>query len=149
MYEQPKLITDFHAPGYEFLSNFYPCKVEYEGLTYLSSEAAFQAAKTFNVHDRTRFTTMTPGVSKKEGRKLAIRPDWDSARFGVMWVILCNKFRQHQDLLIKLKATAPTYLIEGNMWHDNTWGVCFCDKCKVRHEGSSNWLGKLLMKARD
>lgn len=37
-----EVITDFENE-YEFLSNFYECSVTFEGLTYGSSEAAFQA----------------------------------------------------------------------------------------------------------
>ena len=31
--------------NYEFLSNFFPAKIEYEGLIYLNAESAFQAQK--------------------------------------------------------------------------------------------------------
>ena len=38
----------FMKNEFAFLSNYYPCTVEYEGLVYDSSEAAFQAQKTIN-----------------------------------------------------------------------------------------------------
>ena len=34
---------------YSFLSNFYQCTVTYDGITYGSSEAAFQAQKTLDI----------------------------------------------------------------------------------------------------
>ncbi len=40
-------ITDFEGEYY-FLSNFYESPVIYDGVQYGSSEAAFQAAKTFD-----------------------------------------------------------------------------------------------------
>lgn len=33
---------------YDFLSNFYPCDIKFEGLLYNSNEAAYQAAKTID-----------------------------------------------------------------------------------------------------
>ena len=43
----------------------------------------------------------------------------------------------------KLLATGNEKLEEGNWWHDNFWGNCYCPKCK-NIEGV-NKLGKLLM----
>jgi hypothetical protein len=37
--------------------------------------------------------------------------------------------------------------LEGNNWHDNTWGNCLCDKCKGI-EGK-NLLGNILMQVRE
>ena len=39
-------VIDSFSGEYDFLSNFYNCPVEYEGITYLNSEAAFQAASS-------------------------------------------------------------------------------------------------------
>ena len=60
---------------YRFLSNFWPVEVWYEGLKYLSSEAAFQAAKTDDVAKRKEFTTMKPGESKKSCQFVELRKD--------------------------------------------------------------------------
>jgi predicted NAD-dependent protein-ADP-ribosyltransferase YbiA (DUF1768 family) len=54
---------------------------------------------------------------------------------------------QDPKLRAMLLATGNEELIEGNTWHDNTWGDCSCDACKDI-EGK-NMLGKLLMKVRD
>ena len=74
MAEQAK-IDDFRGK-YFFLSNFYPCPVEYEGKTYQSSEAAFQAAKTTDDAEREIFTGLSPSQAKERGRSLALRDDW-------------------------------------------------------------------------
>lgn len=37
---------------YDFLSNFYKCNVEHEGVIYSSVENAFQAAKTLDLIER-------------------------------------------------------------------------------------------------
>lgn len=47
----------------------------------------------------------------------------------------------------KLLETGDAELIEGNYWHDNTWGQCYCPRCK--NKIGENHLGKLLMKIRE
>jgi predicted NAD-dependent protein-ADP-ribosyltransferase YbiA (DUF1768 family) len=92
------LIDDFHKPGCEFYSNFYPAIVLFEGLLYASAENAYQAAKTLDVEKRKEFQVMRPGQAKRAGRKLAIRPDWEKVRLGVMHQIVKDKFTRHRKL---------------------------------------------------
>ena len=68
-----------------FLSNFYETSVEWEGLIYPSSEAAFQAAKTLDQEDRKRFQTMTPVEAKREGYRITLRDDWEDIKLHVMY----------------------------------------------------------------
>ena len=39
-------VIDSFVGEYYFLSNFYPCSIEHDGLRYPSSEHAYQAAKS-------------------------------------------------------------------------------------------------------
>ncbi len=48
---------------YYFLSNFYKCKVTYNGITYQNSEAAFQAQKDLSRSEE--FASLCPGKAKK------------------------------------------------------------------------------------
>lgn len=126
---------------YAFLSNFYERKVEYNGITYGSSEAAFQAQKTKNTEERLQFATLTPMQSKRKGRKVALRSDWEEVKLAEMYHIVLAKFTQNPDLAEMLIATGDEELVEGNYWHDTFWGVC---------EGEGlNYLGKILMKVRE
>lgn len=127
---------------YRWLSNFYECPVEYEGLTYGSSEAAYQAAKTYDEDLREQFTHMSPREAKKVGKSgIDIRSDWDEDRFWVMHAIVTNKFRQNEHLKQKLLETGDKYLEETNWWGDTYWGVC---------KGiGENQLGAVLMMVRD
>lgn len=125
---------------YRWLSNFWHCKVEYEGQSYQSSEAAFQAAKTLDENKRQMFEHVTAGQSKKMGRKLELRPDWEKVKDDVMYNVLKCKFDQNTKLKEKLINTGDSELVEGNWWGDQYWGVC-------RGEGQ-NKLGKILMKLR-
>ena len=134
---------------YAFLSNFYICPVEYEGVVYPSAEAAFQAAKTLDPAIRDEFSILSPSQAKRKGRHLELRPHWEEIKRNVMLSIVRNKFKQNKDLAAKLLETDPEYLEEGNTWHDNTWGVCKCSRCQARDQVGLNWLGKALMKVRE
>ena len=126
---------------YAFLSNFYERKIEYKGITYGSSEAAFQAQKTIKPEERERFIGLTPMQSKRLGRKITLRLDWEEVKTQIMYEIVREKFLQHPDLAAMLVATKDEELVEGNYWRDTVWGVC---------DGvGENRLGKILMKVRE
>lgn len=125
---------------YFFLSNFYPCLVTYQGITYQSSEAAYQAQKTLDESIRKEFSKLDADSSKKAGRELELRPDWDEVKLEVMYEICKAKFTQNRELTTLLLETGNRKLIEGNDWDDKFWGVC-------DGEGE-NHLGKILMKIR-
>lgn len=133
------VIDSFFGP-YRFLSNFEPCTVEYEGMTYNCSEAAYQAAKTTDVSLRIAFTTMNGSKAKFAGQKLPIRADWNDVKVDVMYQIVKDKFSRNPELKEKLLSTGTLLLIEGNYWGDKFWGVC-------NGEGE-NHLGKILMRVR-
>ena len=113
----------------------------------MSSEAAFHAQKTIDNGQRKQFTTLTPSASKKLGRKITLRSDWEQVKNIIMCEICRAKFDQNEDLAEKLLATGDEYLEEGTYWHDNCWGNCYCDKCK--NITGENRLGKILMQIRE
>lgn len=131
----------------DFLSNFYPCKITFEGMTYLNSEAAFQAAKTLDMDERLKFTNLNPSEAKKRGRRVELRPDWEEVKETIILEILRDKFGPHNQVMMhRLLMTKDEELIEGNCWHDNYWGSCSCSKCKDK---GKNRLGILLMQVRE
>jgi ribA/ribD-fused uncharacterized protein len=132
---------------YAFLSNFYERDVTYNGLTYKNSEAAFHAQKTLDETERKQFTNLNPSASKKLGRKITLRSDWESVKTKIMYEICYAKFIQNSDLRAKLLATGDEYLEEGTYWHDNCWGNCYCEKCK--NIAGENRLGAILMEIRE
>lgn len=123
-----------------FLSNFYEAPVEYEGLTYQNSEAAYQAQKCADPKDREVFTAMNPAEAKKAGRAVTLRKDWEDVKIAVMTGVVRAKFEQNPDLAEMLLATKDAYLEEGNDWGDRVWGT-------VNGEGANN-LGIILMDTR-
>ena len=134
------MITKFRKEFF-FLSNFYPCIITYNGITYSTSEAAYQAQKTLDLEERIRFSKLGPYLAKEEGQKLNIREDWDEVKLEEMYNICKLKFIQNPELGKLLLGTKDEELIEGNDWDDTFWGVC--------NGVGENHLGKTLMKIRD
>jgi ribA/ribD-fused uncharacterized protein len=125
---------------YEFLSNFYYCILNYEGITFEHSEAAYQASKTLDMDIRKSFTFLTPGKAKREGKKIKSRENWDIIKLRIMEDIVRAKFNQNPEIKRRLIETNDAILIEGNDWDDHFWGVC--------DGNGENHLGKILMKIR-
>ncbi len=145
-HDSPETIDTFRGE-WDFLSNFYAVPIEMDGVTYPTTEHAFQAMKTREVAERYMVRDApTPGAAKQRGKKVSLRENWDTERFAVMEQVLRAKFSDPV-LRDKLLATGDRILIEGNFWRDTTWGM-------VRDKATGQWrgrneLGKLLMKLRD
>lgn len=134
------MIKEFEGE-FRFLSNFYPCTVTYEGITYPTTEHAFQAAKTLDIEAREYISRLeTAGQAKRSGRNVKIRSDWEEVKLQVMYNICKLKFTK-SNFAQKLLSTREQELVEGNTWNDIFWG-----KCNSR--GQNN-LGKILMKIRE
>ena len=83
---------------------------------------------------------MTAGESKKAGRFIDLRDDWEYVKRKVMYDVVKYKFSNNNDLKQKLLNTFDAELEEGNTWNDTYWGIC-------NGEGS-NVLGFILMLVR-
>lgn len=128
---------------YRWLSNFFPCKVSWEGLTYASSEAAYQSAKFFP-DERKIFTQLNAHESKMLAHARTFSPAargiWEHRRERVMREVVWAKFSQNPDLAQRLAATGSRLLEETNWWGDRFFGVCGGDGLNV--------LGDILMETR-
>lgn len=140
------MINEFRGKYY-FLSNFYNAKVEWEGITYLNNESAFQSAKVLDKEVRLKFANLDPSSGKRKGRHVQLRYDWEKVKFNIMYEIVKAKFSQNQDLKEKLLLTGDEHLEEGNTWHDNLYGNCSCKRCE--NIKGQNKLGKILEKVRE
>jgi hypothetical protein len=85
------------------------------------------------------------GLAKRRGRTGRLRSDWEDVKIDIMYDLLCQKFKQ-EPFKSKLLETDDAIIIEGNYWHDNVWGDCYCNKCKDTK--GENWLGKFIMDIR-
>ncbi len=142
---------------HRFLSNFHEFPVKFDGLTYPSTENAYQAAKTLNPAERLKFTTMTPAESKKAGRAISANPslsraDWHQFSLKVMEEVCTYKFSQDPFCREGLYNTVNSIIEEGNWWHDNFYGRCYCGgnlAANCPGDGSGkNHLGNILMVVR-
>ena len=132
---------DRFAEDYEFLSNFAPSPIEFEGIRYPTVEHAYQAQKSLDPDFRQSVAELaTPGRAKRAGQRVALRADWDDVRIPIMTELLRLKFAD-PELGQRLLGTGAAELIEGNSWGDRFWGVC-------QGEGE-NRLGRILMQLRD
>lgn len=136
------MIDDFHTKGNEFLSNFYPCEIQYGRFVYGSSECAYMSAKREDVNWKEFCSENKPGVVKKKSKSVKIREDWDRIKIRVMFDVLRIKFAI-PELRNMLLATGDQQIVEGNTWGDTFYGV---DK----NTGvGRNFLGRIIMKIRE
>jgi len=134
-----KNIAGFVAE-YRWLSNYFSCRVEWDGRVYGSAEAAYHSGK-YSRADRDLFTTLDPDRARKLSR---VKPydvaAWEARQVPTMREVVWGKFSQNPELAKKLLATGDRYLEETNWWGDKIWGV-------YRGEGQ-NLLGKIIMETR-
>jgi N-glycosidase YbiA len=126
---------------HHFLSNFHHAEVIYDGLLYPTTEHAYQAAKTLDLAARRKIRECgKPNTAKGLGRKVKMRPGWESMKLSVMEDLVRQKFTSHKDLQDLLLETGDRKLVEGNWWKDMFWGTF--------NGVGQNHLGKILMKVR-
>lgn len=139
----------FFKDEYDKFSNFYPVIIYYEDREYPSIEHAYVASKSKDELFRKRIAELPPedaGKAKSLGRKIKLRPNFDLMKVPLMQKFVIQKFRYDKFKRLLL-MTGSAYIEEGNYWHDNFWGNCYCKKCEDI-EGK-NKLGKLIMKDRN
>lgn len=155
------VIYDRHVAFYGgALSNFYPCKINKDGRTYISSEQGFMASKALYFEDENTFNEImastTPSQAKKLGRMVKGYNDkaWSKVREGYMYDIVKQKFLQNQKLkefLLK-EDFNNKHFVEGSPI-DYIWGVGinYDDECIDKEENwrGINLLGKILDRVRE
>ncbi len=145
------MINNFSG-RYAFLSNFYPCLINYQGLEYKSVETFYVAMKVnSDQFINNRYYTSgdfremiskldNPGLAKKIGRLVKLRKDWDFKKLEYMNWAVREKFKE-ESLKELLLLTGDDEIVETNFWGDTYWGVC---------KGvGENHLGKILMEVRN
>ncbi len=135
------MVIDKFDREYEWLSNFWPCKVMLDGVEFNCVENAYQAAKSLDSEVRMSFIYITAGQAKRLGIEIEIRKDWDKIKNNIMYNLIHQKFLKNAELREKLLNTNDVKIIEGNSWHDTYWGVC--------NGVGQNQLGKIIMKVRE
>jgi ribA/ribD-fused uncharacterized protein len=132
-----------------WFSNFLPfdTPMDYQGMRFKNVETFYQAMKTLDVEIRKKISLSTAAESKKIGRSIIIRNDWEDIKQKVMLFALNYKFTLDTTWGKKLVETQED-IIEWNYWHDNYWGECTCSNCKYTNVIPKNVLGKMLVDIR-
>lgn len=146
--EYHKLDTDkqvfFYEQDFYVLSNFSAFTLQWRGLRFDTSEAAYHYEK-FPDHQGVR-SEISNAPSAHEAFKIAERnkahrrSDWDAVKVSIMRDILRAKAEQHEYVRRKLLATGDRCLIE-NSWRDDFWGW-------GPNRDGQNMLGRLWMEVR-
>jgi ribA/ribD-fused uncharacterized protein len=133
------IIESFSGP-YRWLSNFWPVKINYDGIIYPSVEHAYQAAKTTNKKLREEIAQLpSPSEAKKYWDTHPLKsktPNWKNLKISIMATLIKEKFSISNEIMLVrlLVETAEKRIIEGNNWGDDFWG-------KVKKDGQK-WRGK-------
>lgn len=117
----------------EFLSNMYKIPIyfnesKYDNFQpdfkiYPSSENLYQALKCKYIKDRELFQNVDPHKSKRIGKTIELRCDWDNVRLEAMQLAIDLKFK-NIELAEKLIDLPDDKIIEFNNWGDRFFGIC-------------------------
>lgn len=129
-------------------SNFYPCKIRFNNIEYISSEQLYMARKALYFKDTESFDkilkTTKPLDAKKIGRKVKNfkQEEWEIVRQQIMEEVLYLKFSQNLDLKKQILSTNKI-LVEASPY-DDIWGIKLAvDDDRILNEAS--WQGKNLL----
>ena len=145
----------------DYLSNFYSCKIEFEGHVFKSSEHLYMYLKAKYFQDNDIMSKIlnakTPFESKKLGRaiKLFDKSKWELVSSSIMYQVLQLKFEQNTKLRQQLINTGTLWLVEASP-RDKLWGIaleCGADNKTQSHPDAThptkwkgrNRLGNILM----
>ena len=126
---------------FSWLSNFFPIKIEYDGIVYPSVENAYQAGKLINKKDRELFIDITPAKAKRLWRNYQTYNLTEEFRLNLMYQLLSIKFNQ-EPFKTQLINTGDCYIQEGNRFGDMFFGYC------LKTNQGKNMLGHLIMQIR-
>ena len=143
---QGSVINSF-TENYSFLSNSFLCDMEFEHIPYSNAESCFQSLKFLRPKSRNIFRNMPPRKAYIQGQEIKrLRAGWEDIKDTLMLQVVTAKFIQNSELEDMLVSTQGKEIINGNLYHDTYWGVCYCGRCQGQ---GLNKLGRILMAVRD
>ena len=152
MKDEGFIIYDKHVAfwGSEF-SNFYPCRFEFDGVKWKSSEQCFMAQKAKFFNDEETYDLILKSTNPKDAKKLGRLvkgfddEKWSKVREDVMYNIVLQKFLQNNDLqlLITRKDLMNKIFVEGSPF-DGIYGVKM-DFRNPKIDNEDNWNGRNLL----
>ena len=149
------LVGGIHSE-FQPLTNWYPCKVQFKGHTFDSSEQAYQWAKADFCKDDAAAAKLLYTTSPRDAKDIGSTvegladTDWDQKKNGIMEEILRYKFSNNGELKKQLLDTKTIHLAEAG--RDKHWAVGLpinsVDLFTTDKWTGHNWLGKLLASVR-
>lgn len=137
-----------------WLSNFFPTPIQLQGVSFHSSEQAFQYVKACRNNAPELATLILKSKnaleSKRIGKGIEVKARWDRTKDEVMKRILEAKFKTNPLLANKLVDTGNKTLVEATI--DTYWGAQATFNSKSVKTGTwkgANRLGIILMEIRD
>lgn len=127
------------------LSNFYPCELHYDGLTFNSSEQLYYYFATSESPEQRALVMKQPNAAAVKKLKVTKDSDWFNKRIYYMRICLQTKYQQSEAFRTKLLSTGNKPILELAYWWDLYWGCVKKDNYYV----GVNALGRLLMELRD
>lgn len=129
---------------FESFSNFFPSVLVIDGVVWPTVEHYFQAHKSLDTQEREMVRLAgTPAQSKKLGRSLQLRADWEEVKYEIMLKALRTKFSD-RGLKEILLSTADRTIYEDSPY-DRIWGTGELGGIGT----GKNLLGKALMQVRN
>lgn len=127
------------------LSNFYPCELHYDGLTFNSSEQLYYYFATSESPEQRALVMQQPNAAAVKKLKVTKDSDWFNKRVHYMRICLETKYQQCEAFRTKLLSTGNKPILEFAYWWDLYWGCVKKDNYYV----GVNALGRLLMELRE
>ena len=129
-----------------WFSNMTPCTIVYNGVTFASTEHAYQYAKYVDPEKRLKILQAPHGVvAKRLAKKWPVETqNWDQICVQVMWDI--NVLKWSQPGFKAQLLNGPASILELNNWMDFKWGIPITPEGKV-YEGQ-DLLGRVLTSIR-
>jgi len=158
-------VTEFRGP-HRLFSNMFRAPVAWgDAVTaarlWACNELPYVLAKTLSAEERALGLAVFERAEAREpdkagmavrrwGKRLVLRPNWDTTRRGVMLALVRDKFARNPALGEALVATGDGLIEEGNSWGDVYWGIArrAVPERGIRAGDGENHLGRILMQVR-
>lgn len=133
----------YYENSYFALNNFSAHTIKYNGIFYPTAEHAFHGAKFDDekIKEEIRNTT-SPLEAFELGKKYKLlrKTNWNEIKVNILYEILKEKVKQHEEVKKVLLSTNEEEIVEDNP-NDDFWG-------NGKDGSGQNQTGKILMKIR-
>jgi hypothetical protein len=133
----------FYENSYFVFHNFSAHAIKYNGVVYPTAEHAFHVSKFDDVKIKEEIKNAESPLKAFElGKKYKPfrKTNWDEIKVNVLYEIIKEKVKQHEEVRKALLVTGDEEIIEDNP-NDNFWG-------SGKDGKGQNNTGKILMKIR-